>query len=65
MGVPATSLGAPATRPGALATSFGEPATTLGAPRIIVEQSGKSNIFVGNAACAPENYTCYILFNDF
>jgi hypothetical protein len=36
-------LGAPVTNLGALAT-------TLGAPRITVEQSGKNNIFFGNAA---------------
>ena len=38
-------LGAPATR-------LGAPATGLGAPRITVEQSGKNNIFFGNAAGA-------------
>jgi len=45
-------LGAPATNLGALATS-------LGAPRIKVEQSGKNNIFFGNAAGAPGNHSYY------
>jgi hypothetical protein len=54
----ATHLGAPATSLGALMTS-------LGAPRITVEQSGKNNIFFGNAAGASGNHSYYLSFNDF
>ena len=54
---PASSLGAPTTILGALATS-------LGAPRNTVEQSAKTNIFVGNAAGAPGNHSYYILINN-
>jgi len=50
---------------GAPATSLGAPATSLGAPRITVEQSGKNNVFFGNAAGAPGNHSYYLLFNDF
>jgi len=35
---------------GALVTNLRVPATSLRAPRITVEQSGKNNIFFGNAA---------------
>jgi len=45
-------------------TNLGAPATFLGAPRITVEQSGKNNIFFGNAAGAPGNHSYYLLFND-
>ena len=55
--MPARSLGAPA-------TSLGEPATSLRASRITVEQSGKNNIFFGNAAGVPGNLSYYILFNN-
>jgi hypothetical protein len=64
-GAPATSLEAPATSLGAPATSLGAPATSLGAPRITVEQSGKNNIFFGNAAGAPGNHSYYVSFNNF
>jgi hypothetical protein len=37
---------------GAPVTNLGAPATSLGAPRITAEQSGKHNIFFGNAAGA-------------
>ena len=47
-GVPAICLGVPVTNLGALATSLGE-------PQITVEQSGKTNIFFGNAAGVPRN----------
>jgi len=47
-------LGAPATNVGAPATNLGAPASCLGAPRITVEQSGKNNIFFGNAAVRLE-----------
>jgi len=56
-GAPASSLGAPATSLGVLMTSLRAPATSLGAPRITVEQSGKNNIFFGNAAGAPGSYS--------
>jgi len=46
-------------------TSLGAPATSRGAPRITVEQSGKNDIFYGNAAGAPGNHSYYLLFNDF
>jgi len=49
---------------GAPATSLGVPTTSLGAPRITVEQSGKNNMFFGNAAGAPGNHSYYISFND-
>jgi len=38
---------------GAPATNLGVLATCLGAPRFTVEQSGKNNIFFGNAAGVP------------
>jgi len=44
---------------------LGALATCLGAPRITVEQSGKNNIFFGNAAGAPGNHSYYQSFNDF
>jgi len=50
---------------GAPTTSLGAPATCLGAPRITVEQSGKNNIFFGNAASAPGNHRYCLLFNNF
>jgi len=62
---PATNLGAPATNLGALATNLGAPETCLGAPRITVEQSGKNNIFFGNAAGAPGNHSYNLSFNNF
>ena len=65
LGVPMTSLGAPATRLGVPRTSLGAPTTRLGAPRITVEQSGKNNIFFGNAAGASGYYSYYLFFNDF
>jgi hypothetical protein len=46
------------------ATNLGAQATCLGAPRITVEQSGKNNIFLGNAAGAPGNHRYYLSFND-
>ena len=46
------------------ATNLGAPATCQGAPRITVEQSGKNNIFFGNAAGAPGNHSYYLSFND-
>jgi len=57
-------LGALATSFGAPMTSLGVPATSLGAPQITVEQSGKNNIFFGNAADAPRNDGYYLLFNE-
>ena len=62
---PAASLGAPATSLGAPTTGLGAQAPSLGAPRITVNQSGKNNIFLGNAACAPGNHSYYLLFNNF
>ena len=50
---------------GAPSTSLGVPETRLGAPRIAVEQSGKNNIVVGNAAGAPGNHSFYLSSNDF
>jgi len=47
---------------GAPTTNLGAPATWLGAPRITVEQSGKNNIFFGNAAGAPGNHSYCIQF---
>jgi len=47
------------------ATNLGAPATSLGAPPTRVEQSGKSNIFFGNAAAAPGNHSYYLSFNNF
>jgi len=44
---------------------LGAPATSLGAPPITEEQSGKNNIFFGNAAGAPGNHSYYLSFNDF
>jgi hypothetical protein len=44
------------------AAILGAPATYLGAPRITVEQSGKNNIFFGNAAGAPGNHSYCIQF---
>jgi hypothetical protein len=52
-------------RLGALPTNLGVLAICLGAPRITVEQSGKNNIFFGNAAGSPGNHSYYLLFNDF
>jgi len=50
----------------ALATHLGAPATSLGAPYITVEQSGKNNIFFGNAAGgAPGYHRYYVSFNNF
>jgi len=43
----------------------GAPTTSLGAPRITVEQSGKNNMFFGNAAGVPGNHSYYQLFNNF
>jgi hypothetical protein len=40
------------------------PATILGAPRITVEQSGKYNIFLGNNAGVPGQYSYYYLSVD-
>ena len=50
---------------GAPTTSLGAPATSLGACRITVEQSGRNNIFFGNAASVPGNHSYYLSFNDF
>jgi len=47
------------------ATNMGAPATSLGAPRIPVEQSGKNDIFFGNAAGTSGNHSYYLSFNDF
>ena len=47
---------------GAPATKLGAPATCLGAPPITVEQSGKNNIFFGNAAGAPGNHNHCVQF---
>ena len=46
-------------------TKLGALVISLGAPRITVEQSGKNNIFFGNAAGAPGNHSYYLSFNDF
>jgi len=46
------------------ATNLGAPAISLGVPRITVEQSGQNNIFFGNAAGVPGNYSYYSSFND-
>ena len=43
---------------------LGAPATSLGAPQITVDQSGKNNIFFGNAAGAPGNHSYYLSFNN-
>jgi len=43
----------------------GESWEHLGTPWITVEQSGKNNVFFGNAAGAPGNHSYYLLFNDF
>jgi len=58
-------LEAPATSRVALPTSLGVPLTNLASPRITVEQSGKYNIFFGNAAGAPGNHSYYLLSIDF
>jgi len=58
-------LGALATILGVPATSLGAPATSLGTPRMTVEQSGKNNVFFGNAAGVPGNHSYYLSFNDF
>jgi len=58
MDVPATSLRVPT-------TSLGAPATILEAPRITLEQSGKNNIFIGNAPGALGNHSYYLSLNDF
>jgi len=59
-------LGAPVTNLGALTTSLRAPTTSLGVPRITVEQSGKNNLFFGNAAGgAAGNHSYYLSFNDF
>ena len=68
LGALVTSLGVPTTRLGTLgepATTLGAPVTSLGAPRITVEQSGKNNIFFGNAGGAPGNHSYCLLFNNF
>ena len=44
---------------------LGAPVTSLGAPQITVEQSGKNNIFFGNATGVPGNQSYYLSFNDF
>jgi len=44
---------------------LGVPGIILGALRITVEQSGKNNIFFGNAAGAPGNHSYYLSFNNF
>jgi len=58
LGTLVTNLGAPV-------TNLGVPATSLGAPLITVEQSGKNNIFLRNAAGAPGNHSYYFSLNDF
>ena len=70
--MPVTRFEVPATRSGVLVTNLGEPATRLvtlvtsqGPPQIAGEQSGKSNIFVGNAASAPGDLGSMLSFNDF
>jgi len=65
LGAPATCMVAPTKSLGAPTTILGAPARSLGAPQITVEQSGKNNIFFGNAAGVPGNHSYYILFNDF
>jgi hypothetical protein len=72
LGVPTTSLGAttcslgaPVTSLGMLKTSLGAPATCMGAPQNIVEQSGKNNIFFGNAAGVPGYHSYNFSFNNF
>jgi len=42
----------------------GAPATSLKALWITVEQSGKHNIFFGNATGVPGNHSYYLLFNN-
>jgi hypothetical protein len=51
MGVPETRLEAPA--------------TSLGTSRITVELAGRNNIFFGNAAGSPGNYSYNLWFNTF
>jgi len=65
LGSPMTSLGVPATCLGSPMTSLGALATSLGAPQITVEQSGKNDVFFGNAAGAPGNHRYYLSFNNF
>jgi len=45
-----------------LVTCLGVTVTCRRAPRITVEQSGKNNIFFGNAAGVPGNYSYWIQF---
>ena len=44
---------------------LGAPAISLGSLRITIEQSGKNNVFFGNAAGAPGNHSYYLSFNNF
>jgi hypothetical protein len=57
MGVLATCLGS-------LATSTEVLATCLGASQITLKQTGKKNIFFGNAVGAAGNGGYYLSFND-
>ena len=59
------NFGCTGNRLGATATRVGVPGTSLGAPQITVQQSGKNDIFFGNAAGGLANYTYYILLNNF
>jgi hypothetical protein len=65
LGAPVNNRGVLATNMRALATNLGVLVTGPGAPRITVEQSGKNNIFFGNAAGAPGNHSYYLSFNNF
>jgi len=64
LAAPATSLGLPSTNLPAPATNLGAMETSLGAPQITVKQSGKYNIFFGNAAAVPGNCSYYLSSND-
>ena len=44
--------------------NLGAPAPSLESPCITVEQTGKMNIFFGNAAGAPGNHSYYLSLND-
>jgi hypothetical protein len=62
---PTSKLGGLATTQEGLTLKLGVLVARLGAPQFTVEQTGKNNIFFGNAAGAPRNYSYYLSFNDF
>jgi len=65
LGALTTSLGAAMTSLGMWRTNLGALGTSLEASWITVEQSGRNNIFFGNAAGVPRNYSYYLWFNNF